>query len=291
MPLRIPAPAKINLSLHITGKRADGYHLLDSLVAFTEFGDELEFSEAPDVSLAVKGEFSHELAQDSANNLVLKAAVALRETMSVSDGVHITLSKAIPVGAGLGGGSADAAAVLHELCRFWELKISDTALNEIALRLGSDVPVCLHSRMAYMRGIGEQITPLPLSANIWIVLVNPKQPLLTKAVFGNYSGTFSPEGKIAGSIDSFEALLAAMEDSHNALEKPAIGLLPVIQTILDTIKATEGCRIARMSGSGATCFGLYASEAQAQAACKSIQSKQPGWWTTASHLLYESPVV
>jgi 4-diphosphocytidyl-2-C-methyl-D-erythritol kinase len=287
MTLRVVAPAKVNLSLQITGKRADGYHLLDSLVAFAAFGDELEFSESSDLSLTVKGEFAHELAHGKATNLVLKAAEALKESASVNNGVHITLTKAIPVGAGLGGGSADAAAALRGLCCFWGIEVSGNVLSEIALQLGSDVPVCLHSHMAYMRGIGEKITPAPFNGKAWIVLVNPKKPLLTKTVFGKYSGAFTTESRTLERISSFDILLKAMASTHNVLEKPAIVLLPAVQAILDALKATKDCRIARMSGSGATCFGLYASEEAAQAASNSIQARQPDWWTMASHLLYE----
>lgn len=288
MTLRISAPAKVNLSLHITGKRGDGYHLLDSLVAFTAFGDELEFAESNDLSLTIQGEFARQLADDHTTNIVLKAARLLKEKSSTDKGAHIILNKHIPVGAGLGGGSADAAAALRGLCRLWGVEISNDQLADIALELGSDVPVCLHSRTARMCGVGEIITPVPLNAKVWIVLVNPKQPLLTKAVFGKYSGDFSAEGKICERIDSLNALLSALESTHNVLEKPAISLLPVIQNILDTIKTTKGCRMARMSGSGATCFGLYASEEEAQAASKRIQQTQPGWWTICSYLLYES---
>ncbi len=262
------APAKLNLMLHITGKRPDGYHLLDSMVAFVEHGDRLMFQPAEKLSLNITGKFAGNLSGD---NLIMRAARILQQTTGCDKGAAIILDKQIPVGAGLGGGSSDAAAALRGLLRLWELTMDDGALHGLALSLGSDVPVCLARRLAVIRGIGDEITPVEYPLPYTAVLVNPGVPLLTADVYRRFSGSFSPA---AGDTDFFRG--------HNALEAPAMALCPAIGDVLAALRATENCALARMSGSGATCFGLYATADDATRAASRIQDNHPGWWTVAT---------
>lgn len=276
-PIRIAAPAKINLFLHVTGKRADGYHLIESLAAFTTFGDVLDIVPAETLSLDITGQFAASLsAQD---NLVLKAAKLFRG----GRGAQITLQKNIPVGAGLGGGSSDAAATLVGLAKLWKQPIPDTVLQ-----LGADVPACLARAPSWVSGIGEQVTPVSIKTGGWALLANPRVPLLTADVYKRFAGDFSSPSAMPGGIDTFDALIAFIENKSNALEAPALALLPVIGDILSAIRATEGCRLARMSGSGATCFGLYENEKAARQAAQQLQRAHPKWWCMATALMEDT---
>ena len=276
--LRIVAPAKVNLFLHITGKRADGYHLLDSLVVFTDFGDTLEITPAEQLQLTVTGPFATTLGGD--DNFVLRAARLLQERTGCHKGAQITLHKHIPVGAGLGGGSSDAASALLGLMQLWGVTLAPEALQSLALQLGSDVPACLLRKPALLRGIGEQITPVGYPEENGLVLVNPGVPLLTADVYRTFSGPFSPPS-------SGESI----QSHHNALEPPAKALLPVIGDIIAAIAATPGCTLVRMSGSGATCFGMYADGATAQQAALDLQRLHPHWWVQQTTWYADNEVV
>jgi len=277
----ILAHAKINLFLHVTGKRDDGYHLLESLVTFAEFGDRLELKPAETLSLEITGPFAASLSQD---NIVMKAAQLLKNHTGYKAGAQMTLEKHIPVGAGLGGGSSDAAAALLGLAKLWGVAIDDADMQKMALQLGADVPVCLARRMAWMQGVGERVTPIKRKCDVWAVLVNPGAPLLTKDVFRRFSGAFTPPADMPKEIDSFDALMRCIQPKHNMLETPAMALAPVIRDVLVAIGATPGCYLSRMSGSGATCFGLYDNEATAKAAAADIQRRFPQWWSRATRL-------
>lgn len=288
MNIRVAAPAKVNLSLHITGRRSDGFHLIDSLVAFASLADKLEIASATGLSLEVAGEFAPALAETAtSDNLVLRAARALQREAGIHEGAHITLHKYIPVGAGLGGGSADAATALCGLARLWHIAPDDALLTRLAGELGSDVPVCIASQTAWMSGVGELLQPCRLDAAVGCLLVNPRQPLLTKDVFGHYSrhltGRAAPPAtrERPGSIGSVMELVDRMRSMHNALEPSAIHLLPVIGDMLACLRDSPGCRIARMSGSGATCFGLYDTYEDAAVAAQAIRGKSPHWWLAA----------
>lgn len=260
------APAKLNLSLHVTGQRPDGYHLLDSLVVFLGVGDLVTLAPGP-LSLTVTGPFGAGLAPDP-DNLCLRAArLAGREAA-------ITLDKRLPVASGIGGGSADAAAVLRAL----------DAAPAGAQTLGADVPVCMAGRATRMRGLGEVLDPLPDLPPLHIVLVNPGRGLSTPAVFGALTQRRNPP--MPDPLPSFAdaaALIGFLHDCRNDLQTAAIALLPEIADCLAALNGT-GALLARMSGSGATCFGLYADAAQAQAAQASIARARPGWWTVATGL-------
>jgi 4-diphosphocytidyl-2-C-methyl-D-erythritol kinase len=281
MPVEELAPAKINLDLHVTGRRPDGYHELDSLTAFAAFGDRLVLHDHDRLELSVTGPFAGVLAVEP-DNLVLRAARRLAALAGRDSAVRIVLDKWIPVAAGLGGGSADAAATLRGLNRLWRLGMAAADLAEPAAALGADVPVCLASRPARMRGIGERIEPWDDLPTLPVLLVNPSLPLTTAAVFGGL-------GTISGEIDrawppprEAEAFLAWLAARHNDLEAPAQRILPPICAIHATLMAQKGCAVARMSGSGATCFGVFRDAAGRDAAAAAIAREQPGWWLAAS---------
>ena len=283
-----PAPAKLNLTLQVLGRRPDSYHLLDSLVAFTGYGDTVSVREAPDLSLALDGPFGGVLAGDGQENLVLKAARLLAGHLGIRPLAAITLTKRLPVASGIGGGSSDAAATLLALRALWQIDIDAGALAAIALQLGADVPVCLARRTARLEGIGERVTPAPALPPVPVVLVNPGAGLATPAVFKARDGAFSagpgPAGILQQSPKDAVDLAAALKPYPNDLTVPAIRLLPVIGACLEQLAAQPGCLLARMSGSGATCFGLFAAPAEAEAAAAAIKSANPGWWTAATRL-------
>ena len=282
--LSVFAPAKVNLCLHVVGKRADGYHLLDSLVAFAGVGDTLEFSPAGELDLQVVGPTAGSIPA-SGENIVLKAARLLAEAAGIAAGAAIRLTKRLPVAAGIGGGSADAAAALTGLMRLWRVSLPAERLGALALSLGADVPVCLAGRPTRMCGIGEQLIPAPALPPAWLVLVNPMVPLHTPAVFKARTGAFSPADPLTESPAHARALAAALATRRNDLTPAAIGIAPVVGEMLAALAGSDGCLLSRMSGSGATCFGLFATEAAAAAAAAHLQSAWPGWWVAPAALL------
>ncbi len=266
--LREFAPAKVNLYLHLTGRRADGYHLLDSLAVFPAVGDWLRAAPAEALSLTVEGPFGAALG-DEADNLVLRAARALPP----GGGARITLEKHLPVASGIGGGSADAAAALRLLARVWDVP---PATLPMALALGADVPVCLGGRAARMGGVGEVLTPAPQLPACGMVLVNPGVSLATASVFRARQGEFSEAAVLPGSWPDAVAMARDLAVLRNDLEPPAIALQPVIGGVLAALAGVPGCLLARMSGSGATCFGLFADATAAEVAARAVA--RPGWW-------------
>ena len=271
--IRIAAPAKLNLYLHVVGRRADGYHLLDSLVAFADIGDVVEACRAEHLSLEVTGPFADGL--DGDDNLVLRAARAL----GPGRGAALRLEKNLPVASGIGGGSSDAAAALLALSRLWDVPIPP----DLPIALGADVPACLLARSAWLGGIGEDVAPAPPLPSLGVVLVNPRIALSTPAVFKARQGPFSEAARFdpAGEAAGFLAQLAAR---RNDLAAAAASLVPEIGAVLASL---EGSRLARMSGSGATCFGLYEDVAAARAAAARIA--RPGWWVAAGKLASRPP--
>jgi len=276
------ARAKVNLFLHVIGRRPDGYHELDSLIVFTELGDALTFASDDDLLLEVTGPQAAALAAASIGgetNLVWRAAQRLRALCGDAPGAHVTLEKRLPVAAGLGGGSADAAATLRGLIALWRRHdLPKERLAVLAAELGADVPVCLAGHPSRVGGAGERIVPVRPPPAAWLVLVNPGEPLATAAVFAARSGPFSaPAGRLPEFAD-VAALAAWLSATNNDLETPARALLPAISDVLLTLRGTPGCLLARMSGSGATCFGLYAGKTEARAAAAAITAQWPGWW-------------
>lgn len=270
-----PAHAKVNLFLRVTGKRADGYHLLDSLAVFAGIADRITVAPSDTLSLAVTGPFAASLAAEP-DNLVQRAARMLAAEAGVPPVAALTLDKRIPVASGIGGGSADAAAALRLLRRAWRLNLEDAVLDRIAAGLGADVPVCLRDRPMRMRGVGELLTPAPALPRCGLLLVNPGVPLATAAVFRARTSGFSPEAVLPGGWDAAQEMAATLAGLANDLEAPAIGLVPAIRDVLSAIAATRGCLLARMSGSGATCFGLFADPLGAEAAAAGLA--RTGWW-------------
>jgi 4-diphosphocytidyl-2-C-methyl-D-erythritol kinase len=282
------APAKINLTLHVLGRRADGYHALESLVAFAGTGDTLSLEPDPALSLAVTGPTA-EAAGADADNLVLKAARLLADRV---DGLRLGrfhLVKRLPVVAGIGGGSSDAAAALRLIARLNHLPPEHPALREAARLAGADVPVCLDPRGRMMRGAGEDLGP-PLSLpRLYAVLVNPRVPVETPKVFkalGLRPGEAYCEGThpIVGAAVESTMLLELLRGARNDLEASAVAVAPVIGEVLDRLRSTDGCRLARMSGSGATVFGLYDGCAAAAEAAKAVRRTRPHWWIRATSL-------
>ncbi len=270
------APAKVNLHLHVVGKRPDGYHLLDSLVIFAAVGDRLSVEPADTLTLRVTGPFAAGLAEEP-DNLVLRAARSLAEHYGVMPRGALTLEKNLPVSSGIGGGSADAAAALRLLCRFWSVDSDPADLAALGNRLGADIPVCLLSCAAAMSGTGDILAPVATMPSLGIVLVNPGVAVSTALVFKARSGAFSPPLPMhpAGWSSAYD-LIATLRQATNDLEAPALALAPEIGAVLERLRAEPDCRLARMSGSGATCFGLFATEAEAAAAA--IRLARPGWW-------------
>jgi 4-diphosphocytidyl-2-C-methyl-D-erythritol kinase len=282
------APAKVNLTLRVVGRRPDGYHELESLVVFAEFGDRLSFSPGEKLTLAVRGP-SAKHAGEGADNLVLKAARALAARCPDIVLGAFRLDKRLPVAAGLGGGSADAAAALRLLAQANALSSDDPRLYEAARATGADVPVCLDRRPRIMRGIGELLSaPLHLPA-LPAVLVNPGVAVPTKAVFAAWKEAGAPSGAALdvgelAQANSRDRLFQLLATKSNDLERPAIALAPAIGDVLAALRALPGCRLARMSGSGATCFALFSSASAAREAAKILRGKYRHWWVRAGIL-------
>jgi 4-diphosphocytidyl-2-C-methyl-D-erythritol kinase len=279
------APAKINLYLHVVGRRPDGYHLLDSLVAFADIGDRLTAAPADRLSLTVEGPEAAALAGLGEGNLVLRAARRFAARSGIPAGAALHLQKHLPASAGIGGGSSDAAATLRVLADLSHQKLDEPGLAALALELGADIPACLAGRPVWVGGIGEQLeaaAPLP---DAGIVLANPRRPLPTAAVFQRRSGRFSSGGRFAAMPPDAAGLAAALAANRNDLTQAALGLVPEIDAVLDRLRRLPGALIARMSGSGATCFALFASRAAAATARQTLIEAEPGWWSAAAALM------
>ena len=277
------APAKLNLYLHITGRQENGYHDLDSLVAFATIGDEVHLNPASEFSFTITGPQAGALAHENLDdNLVVKAARSLAELTKRELDVSLTLVKHLPVASGIGGGSSDAAAVLRALARHWGLDKDDPRIFEAAAKHGQDVPVCVRIENNYMTATG--VMPAPPLPRADIVLVNPNQALPTPGVYKEYrngNDPFSPLSRLERAPKTVEEMVDALKLRSNDLYAPACRLMPEIVEITDAIGATGKCLLTRMSGSGATCFGLYADAESAQAAAAHLRHAYPGWWVEA----------
>jgi 4-diphosphocytidyl-2-C-methyl-D-erythritol kinase len=281
------APAKINLALHVTRRRDDGYHDLESLIVFADIADELEAAPAEADRLEISGPFAAALGQGS-TNLVMRALSAFRQRWPgvVPDGLAIHLVKNLPVAAGIGGGSADAAAALRILAGLSTAPIPLSDLADLAATLGADVPACLLSRPLVARGVGEILSPLPEFPAIHVVLVNPLVPVATADVFrrlrahDNYPLPALPEPLTRPS-----QLGLWLAETRNDLQPPAVKLVPEIGDVIDDLAVTQGCILSRMSGSGATVFGLFGSEGQAHQAAQVMRERNPNHWVAAAPLI------
>ena len=266
------AYAKVNLALHVRAREPDGYHRIETLFAFCEHGDRLSVAAGDGLSLALAGPFAAALAGEE-DNLVMRAARALRERSGTARGAALALEKNLPVASGIGGGSADAAAALRLLNRWWDIAADEAELIDIAASLGADVPACVSSTTLRGEGRGDLLSESPLEiAGTPILLANPGLPVSTAAVFREWDGV--DRGPLGGSL----------AQSRNDLEPPALTLAPAIDAVLARLTAAAGVSLVRMSGSGATCFGLFETEAARDAARKVIAAEHPDWWLLASRL-------
>lgn len=279
--ISVMAPAKVNLALHVTGRRADGYHEIETLALFAAMADRLTADAAASTSLSISGPFAADLSAE-ADNLVLRAAQAVLNAvgLQVSE-TEFHLEKNLPVASGIGGGSADAAAALIALKALWNLP-GDQDLGAVAGRLGADVPMCLASVPLVARGAGERIEVVAIARPLPCVLVNPGVAVSTKDVFSTLARRDNPpmEPLPPGGPD-----IEWLKRQRNDLEPPAMTLCPQIGTAIAMLEARKGHLLARMSGSGATCFGLFATMPEAEEAAREIKVQQPGWWCVATQLL------
>ncbi|QPF86372.1 4-(cytidine 5'-diphospho)-2-C-methyl-D-erythritol kinase [Bradyrhizobium genosp. L] len=285
--------AKVNLTLRVVGRRVDGFHDLESVVAFADCADRLTLEPDEALGLTMEGPLA-DACGDTSDNLVLKAARLLGERVADLRVGHFTLEKVLPVAAGVGGGSADAAAALRLLARLNELALDDSRIMEVALKTGADVPVCVASRAADMTGVGEGLLPLDLP-KLPCVLVNPRRPVATRDVF-NALGLRNGE-LLIGATDvmmqgpswpesgcAIDEWIAALGRGSNDLEAPAARIEPVISDVLSALRAAGNVRLVRMSGSGATCFAIFADDAAARSAGEALRAAHPGWWVHAGTL-------
>ncbi len=286
---RVRAAAKVNLTLSLTGRREDGYHLIDGLVVFAGIGDDLAVGAAAEFALAIDGPFGASVAAGR-DNLVSKAAHGLAALAGRAPAVRIALRKRLPVAAGIGGGSADAAATLRALCALWRPALAGSEFDALALSLGADVPVCVYGRPAFMSGVGEALVPAPALPEAYLVLANPGVEVSTAAVFAGVSGRYSePQPHLSEPPRDAVALADWLRAGANDLTPSACALEPRIASVIERIARAPGCLLTRMSGSGPTCFGLFATAAAAHRAAQGIAAENAGWWVRAAPVLAGPP--
>ncbi|MBO88679.1 MAG: 4-(cytidine 5'-diphospho)-2-C-methyl-D-erythritol kinase [Rickettsiales bacterium] len=278
-PIFLEAPAKINLYLHVVGRRANGFHELESLIGFMDEFDTLTLTPAEELGLEITGTFAPGLSNGE-DNLVLRAARALGKVAGLEPKVHIKLQKHLPVAAGLGSGSADAAATLRGLAKFWNIDTDKVDLREVGFGLGTDIPACLVSDTVHVSGVGERLEAGPILPNAGLVLVNPGVTLATPSVFHARRGGFTPASPMIKVPRNLDDLVTILENRSNDLTEPALRLAPVIREVLTALKEAPGCRLARLSGSGATCFGIFDNPDAAITAAGTIKTE--GWWVRPS---------
>jgi len=274
------APAKVNLALHVTGRRGDGYHLLDSLVVFADVGDWIDIRASREIALSVSGPRAAGVPTDR-SNLVWRAA----EAFGTDRGATIRLDKHLPHAGGIGGGSADAGAALRGLAELWRVPLP---APDALLDIGADIPVCAASAPARMRGIGDMLDPVPPIPPLWLVLANPGVEVPTGPVFRALASTDNPPLPEPDWSDA-EGLLRWLADTRNDLEHAVMALVPEVGTVLDALGATDGCRLARMSGSGGTCLGVFTEAEAARAAARHLQEAHRHWWVEAAAVLTRAP--
>lgn len=279
------ANAKINLSLKVKGREESGYHQLESLVVFASVADRLSCKEADTLGLEIAGPFAGQLA-DEKNNLILKAARMFAGALGRDPTVTFELEKNLPIASGIGGGSADAAAALRAMMRLWG--DPPGSIEGIALQLGADVPVCMRKRPSFMTGVGENLRTIRRLPEIYAVLANPGVSVSTADVFQRLQA-----GPVEGpdrlpllpGVETLDRLVIWLEENGNDLEAPAMAIEPVIKSVIDELRATSGCRLARMSGSGATCFALYDNPFDSAEAVAALKENNSNWWVTATRFL------
>ena len=308
------ARAKVNLYLHVAGKRDDGYHLLDSLVTFASVGDELSichperpegvegshsfktvipasdsasrdpsatanaFAQDDRISLKIDGNFSNSLSNYN-DNLIIRAAHALADEFNITPKAHITLTKNLPIGAGIGGGSSDAATSLKLLNKLWNINANDEKLAEIGLKLGSDIPVCIYNDDCKISGIGEVIEPVKLP-HIPLVLVNPRVEISSAEIYQKGVDKYSGKVNLPNNFRNIEELSNFLKTTNNDLYPNALSQAPILADVLAEITSQAGGLFANMSGSGSTCFGIFEDDEMAKLAIENIGKKKPDWWVS-----------
>ena len=277
------APAKLNLFLNIVGRRDDGMHLLETLITFANVGDVIRVSPADDIVLITSGPFSAELpsAQD---NLAFRAATAFAASVNAKTGARIELEKNLPIASGIGGGSADAAATLSGLCRLWGVKEDFEMLHALARDLGADVPACLAGLPVFASGIGECLHPMTDLPSLAVLLVNPRVEIETAVVYRRYSGPFTTWPQLTRIPSDRIEFAALLKERGNDLRPPAMEIAPAIADVLSRLNALPGTLLAQMSGSGATCFALFAARHDAEAAARRLRAEARDWWIETADL-------
>lgn len=279
------APAKINLTLHVTGRNPDGFHDLDTLVVFAKFGDQIRISESdrPEpISMTLSGPFG-DLLLDTESNLAFRAADEFQARYHQNGKEHahlnIELEKNLPIASGIGGGSADAAAVLQSLSKVWEFD-DDAVLEDVAGSLGADVPMCLTPYPKRVQGIGHRHRPLEIEFSLNLVLVNPLTAVSTAEVFSNLENPDNPALEMLNSehLTDMDQFLLYLQRQRNDLQSTAIDINPDIIDVLETLDSLPDCQLSRMSGSGATCFGLFKTQALAERTAQELSKQRNGWW-------------
>lgn len=265
------APAKVNLFLHVTGKRDNGYHTLQSLICFADKGDSIKLEPAENFSLSFTDQNTD---LDPDDNLITKAVTAISNHTGKKPDFKIEITKDIPVGAGLGGGSSNATATIKAALRHWNIDIAEKELNPLLLSLGADVPACYHGSACFVEGIGEIITPCEKPIHLHAVIIHPGKPCLTADVFQNLNTNFSEETNFTPDITD----LVNIQNQRNDLYEPASQIVPEINEILGMLNNNQNCSLARMSGSGSACFGLFKDEESTDVFSKALQKEKPNWW-------------
>lgn len=273
------APAKINLFLHITGRRAGGYHALESLIVFADFGDQVQISPAEDFAFEITGPFAADLhSQNEGDNLVVRAAQGFAALARKPLKLRIVLEKNLPPASGIGGGSSDAAATIRGLEKFWDVKADETLLQALLLRLGADTPVCYSGRSSFVTGLGERVQTIRMAQDIPALVVNPLIPCPTQAVFRAFQASFSPALSLTADLTAHNSLLTFLQTTRNDLSGAALALCPAIGEITAALRAQNGVRFCRMSGSGASVFALFDERTQAAEAAAALRRRHPAWW-------------
>lgn len=289
--LSIFAPAKINLYLHITGKLDNGYHMIDSVAGFVDIGDYISLEKSDGFSFEVTGPYKDYFSErdldpsPQSGNLVVRAFHRLSQATGKSPDVHITLQKNLPLASGIGGGSSDAGACIWGLMELWKVSPVASYLPSILLELGTDVPVCLKCQPSHMAGLGDLITPIECALpEVPIVLINPMIPCPTSNIYKSFNGQFSPPPSIPEYFSGVSEFIDFLEPLQNDLTNAAIDNVPEIKDVVACLSERKGLLLSRMSGSGATCFGLFSSNENAKKAALDIKGKHPDWWVQSGHL-------
>lgn len=280
------APAKINLFLHVLGRRDDGYHDLQSLFSFADFGDEISIAPSDALRLHIDGEFAAALnAHESdvtrtSGNILIKALWVMADLVQKTPQFDITLTKNTPLGAGLGGGSADAAALIGLLCDLWQINTQTNQFKAALFKLGADVPACFFNAPCVVMGAGEKITKAPQLFDLHAVLIHPQKHCSTKDIF-SHPIDYSEAINIPASFQTRDELIAFLKQTRNDLKRPAMALIPEINDVLNALHDEDGLLFSNMSGSGSACFGLFDTIESAKSASKAIKNLHPSWWVQA----------